>query len=70
MAKRIIENGKYNLITCSECGCKFAFDKVDVKTDGIISFVSSPPIVAVTAIASATVSPKYVARYRSITISA
>ena len=34
MAKRIIENGKYNVITCSECGCKFAFDKADIETDG------------------------------------
>ena len=37
MAKRIIENGKYNMITCSECGCKFAFDKVDVETDGTVT---------------------------------
>ena len=37
MAKRIIENGKYNVITCSECGCKFAFDNVDVETDGTVT---------------------------------
>lgn len=30
MSKRIIENGKYNLITCSDCGCKFSFDEEDI----------------------------------------
>ena len=34
MAIRIIENGKYNKITCDEenggCGCIFSFDRVDV----------------------------------------
>ena len=37
MAKRIIENGKYNVITCSDCGCKFAFDKVDLEKDGTVN---------------------------------
>lgn len=37
MAKRIIENGKYNVITCSDCGCKFAFDKVDIETNGKVT---------------------------------
>lgn len=37
MAKRIIENGKYNVITCSDCGCKFAFDKTDVETNGKVT---------------------------------
>ena len=31
--KRIIENGKYNIITCSECGCKFSFDITDVENN-------------------------------------
>lgn len=30
MAKRIIKHGKYNVVTCLECGCEFSFDKVDV----------------------------------------
>ena len=36
MSKKIIQNGKYNEITCTECGCVFAFDKADiiVKEDG------------------------------------
>ena len=37
MAKRIIENGKYTVVTCSDCGCKFTFDKVDVETDGTVT---------------------------------
>ena len=37
IAKRIIENGKYNVITCSDCGCKFAFDKVDLEKDGTVT---------------------------------
>lgn len=36
MAKRIIEYGKYNVITCSDCGCKYAFDKVDIEADGTV----------------------------------
>ncbi len=32
MSKRIITNGKYNLITCADCGCVFAFDKTDIIT--------------------------------------
>ena len=34
MAQRIIENGKYNVFTCTECGCKFAFDSADIEADG------------------------------------
>ena len=30
MAKRIIKHGKYNVVTCLECGCEFSFDKVDI----------------------------------------
>ena len=37
MAKRIIENGKYNVVTCSDCSCKFAFDSIDVETDGTVT---------------------------------
>ena len=37
MAKRIIENGKYNVITCTDCGCKFSFDRVDVEEDGTVT---------------------------------
>ena len=37
MAKRIIEYGKYNVITCSDCGCKFAFDSTDVNKDGKVT---------------------------------
>ena len=33
MAKRIIQNGKYNVVTCTDCGCVFAFDQVDVEVD-------------------------------------
>ena len=36
MAKRIIEYGKYNVITCTECGCKFAFDNIDIETNGTV----------------------------------
>lgn len=36
MSKRIILNGKYNKIICTDCGCEFAFDKEDIikKDDG------------------------------------
>ena len=37
MAKRVIENGKYNLVVCSDCGCKFAFDKIDVDSNNKIT---------------------------------
>ena len=37
MAKRIIENGKYNKIKCTECECVFSFDKIDIDTDGKVS---------------------------------
>ena len=33
MSKRIIEYGKYNKITCADCGCKFSFDKEDIITN-------------------------------------
>ena len=36
MAKRIIKNGKYNTITCSDCGCEFAFDAVDIEENGMV----------------------------------
>ena len=32
MSKRIIEYGKYNKITCTDCSCKFSFDKEDIIT--------------------------------------
>lgn len=28
--KQILEPGKYNTLTCSDCGCKFTFDKSDL----------------------------------------
>ena len=34
MAIRIIENGKYNKIKCTECECVFAFDKIDTEENG------------------------------------
>lgn len=34
--KQILKYGKYNVVTCSDCGCEFSFDKVDVKEDGTI----------------------------------
>lgn len=37
MAKRIIENGKYNVITCSDCACKFAFDNTDKEANGNVT---------------------------------
>ena len=37
MAKRIIEYGKYNIITCSDCGCKFAFDASDINEVGKVT---------------------------------
>jgi predicted Zn-ribbon and HTH transcriptional regulator len=37
MAKRIIKNGKYNVVTCKECGCEFAFDKIDIETNGTVT---------------------------------
>lgn len=37
MAKRIIKYGKYNVVTCAECGCEFAFDKVDIETNGTVT---------------------------------
>ena len=36
MAKRIIKNGKYNTITCTDCGCEFAFDAVDIEENGMV----------------------------------
>ena len=37
MTKSIIENGKYRLITCTDCGCKFSFDKIDIEKDGTVT---------------------------------
>ena len=37
MAKRIIEYGKYNVITCTDCGCKFAFDQTDIEESGKVT---------------------------------
>ena len=37
MAKRIIKNGKYNTIICSECACEFAFDKTDIEANGKVT---------------------------------
>ena len=34
MSKRIIKNGKYNVIVCTECDCEFAFDNTDVEDNG------------------------------------
>ena len=34
MSKSIIKNGKYNIITCTECGCEFSFDKIDIESNG------------------------------------
>ena len=42
MAKRIIENGKYNIITCSDCGCKYAFDSTDIERDEVSAWVTCP----------------------------
>ena len=36
MAKRIIKNGKFNMITCSKCGCEFSFDTVDIEANGTV----------------------------------
>jgi hypothetical protein len=36
MSKRIITNGKYNVVKCPEntgCGCEFSFDKEDIITN-------------------------------------
>ena len=33
MAKRVIKNGKYNVITCSDCRCEFSFDSIDIEPD-------------------------------------
>ena len=37
MAKQILENGKYNVITCTDCGCKYTFEKVDIRATGAVS---------------------------------
>ena len=37
MAKRIIKNGKYNIVTCTECACEFAFDKTDIEDTGKVT---------------------------------
>ena len=33
MSKQILTNGKYNIVTCAECGCVFAFGQTDVETN-------------------------------------
>ena len=30
MSKRIVEYGANSLVTCTSCGCKFVFEKVDI----------------------------------------
>lgn len=30
MSKQILEPGKYSVITCNECNCKFTFEKIDL----------------------------------------
>ena len=37
MSKRIIENGKYKVVVCTYCACKFAFDKTDLMANGYIT---------------------------------
>ncbi len=37
MAKRIIKNGKYNTIICTDCGCEFVFDSTDVEENGNVT---------------------------------
>ena len=36
MAKRIIQNGKYNVAECPECNCIFAFDSTDLEDNGTV----------------------------------
>ena len=31
--KCIIENGKYNVVKCQVCGCKYSFDVLDIEPD-------------------------------------
>lgn len=35
MSKRIVEYGANSLITCKECGCKFVFEKSDIKEEKV-----------------------------------
>jgi predicted Zn-ribbon and HTH transcriptional regulator len=35
MSKRIIDYGTNAIITCKDCGCKFVFEKEDVKDDKV-----------------------------------
>lgn len=37
MSKRIVEYGNDSLITCGECGCKFVFEKSDIKEDNTVT---------------------------------
>lgn len=30
MAKTILKPGKYQVITCADCGCEFTFENVDL----------------------------------------
>ena len=31
--KRIITNGKYNQVTCTNCGCIYSFEATDITED-------------------------------------
>lgn len=35
MSKRIVEYGANSLVTCNSCGCKFVFEKEDIKDDKV-----------------------------------
>ena len=35
MSKRIISYGDDSIITCNICGCKFVFEKEDIKDDKV-----------------------------------
>ena len=37
MSKQIIKNGKYNIITCTDCECEFVFEKTDIETNGKVT---------------------------------
>lgn len=45
MSKSIIENGKFNITTCTNCQCKFSFYKADLEQDG--KTVTCPQCLAV-----------------------
>jgi PHP family Zn ribbon phosphoesterase len=35
--KQILKYGKYNFVTCTDCGCEFSFDKTDIDTNNKVS---------------------------------